>query len=223
MLVSPTGSQKAEPPNGLRSGCMESRKPLNIRQPAPAGEVHALRDAILGKLTYALGTSVEAASRQEWYTATALAVRDRVVDIWMRSSQQAAKQRKKRVYYLSIEFLIGKLLFDTLVNLELLPQAREALASFNVDLDNLRDCEADPGLGNGGLGRLAACYLDSMSALGIPAFGYGIRYEQGLFEQRFHHGWQEECPDPWLAHGNAWEFSRPDMTFPVHFGGSVEY
>jgi starch phosphorylase len=202
---------------------MESRASLNVRQPALASDVQALRSAIANKLTYALGTDPEAASKQDWYTATALAVRDRVVDIWMRSSQQTAHQRKKRVYYLSIEFLLGKQLFDALVNLGLLRQAREALASFSVDLDNLRGCEPDPGLGNGGLGRLAACYLDSMSALGIPAFGYGIRYEQGLFEQRFHHGWQEEYPDPWLAHGNAWEFPRPDQTFPVHFGGTVEY
>ena len=202
---------------------MESRASRNVRQPVLASDVKALRDAIAGKLTYALGTNPDAASKHDWYAATALAVRDRVIDIWMRSSQQAAKQRKKRVYYLSIEFLIGKLLFDTLVNLELLQQAREALASFDVELDNLRDCEADPGLGNGGLGRLAACYLDSMSALAIPAFGYGIRYEQGLFEQRLHHGWQEEYPDAWLAHGNAWEFARPEKTFPVHFGGSVEY
>ena len=175
------------------------------------------------KLTYALGTNPELAAKQDWYTATALAVRDRVIDIWMRSSRHATQQRKKRVYYLSIEFLVGKALTDTLVNLGLLQQARDALASFDVDLESLRTCEPDPGLGNGGLGRLAACYLDSMSALAIPAFGYGIRYQHGLFEQRFHDGWQEEFPDQWLAHGNPWEFPRPETTYPVHFGGTVEY
>ena len=202
---------------------MESRTSLNTRQPPLANDVQALRDAILDKLTYALGTSPENAARQDWYTATALAVRDRVIDIWMRSSRQAEQQKKRRVYYLSIEFLVGKTLFDTLVNLGLLQQGREAAASLGVDLDDLRSCEPDPGLGNGGLGRLAACYLDSMTALNIPAFGYGIRYEQGLFEQRFHDGWQEEFPDPWLAHGNPWEFPRSDTTYPVHFGGVVEY
>jgi starch phosphorylase len=202
---------------------MESRTSLNSRHPPLADDVQALRDAILGKLTYALGASPETAARQDWYTATALAMRDRVIDIWMRSSRQAAQQKKRRVYYLSIEFLVGKTLFDTLVNLGLLRQAREAAASLGVDLDDLRGCEPDPGLGNGGLGRLAACYLDSMTALGIPAFGYGIRYERGLFEQRFHDGWQEEFPDQWLAHGNPWEFPRSDTTYPVHFGGAVEY
>ncbi|HEY5964474.1 MAG TPA: glycogen/starch/alpha-glucan phosphorylase [Xanthobacteraceae bacterium] len=202
---------------------METRTSLNPRQPALASDVRALRDAIVGKLTYALGTNPEMAAKQDWYTATALAVRDRVIDIWMRSSRHATQQRKKRVYYLSIEFLVGKALTDTLVNLGLLQQARDALASFDIDLDGLRSCEPDPGLGNGGLGRLAACYLDSMSALAIPAFGYGIRYQHGLFEQRFHDGWQEEFPDQWLAHGNPWEFPRPETTYPVHFGGTVEY
>jgi len=202
---------------------LDHRSSLSPRPQPERGEVRALRDAIADKLTYAIGTEPASATSEDWYNATALAVRDRVVDIWMRSSAKAAQQRAKRVYYLSIEFLIGRLLFDTLVNLGLLEQAREAVAEFGIDLDQLRDCESDPGLGNGGLGRLAACYLDSMSALGIPAFGYGIRYAHGLFEQRFHDGWQEELPDQWLARGNPWEFARRAVSYPIGFGGAVEY
>ena len=167
-----------------------------------------LRDAIEAKLTYDLGKRPDTANDHDWYQATVLAVRDRVVDVWMQSREQTKRQHKKRVYYLSIEFLIGRLLFDTLISLRLVEPARRALASMGVDLDRLRRVEPDAALGNGGLGRLAACFMDSMSALGIPAYGYGIRYENGLFEQRFRDGWQQEFPEDWLALGNPWEFAR---------------
>ena len=166
-----------------------------------------LRDAIETKLTYDLGKRADTANDHDWYQATVLAVRDRVVDVWMQSREQTKRQHKKRVYYLSIEFLIGRLLFDTLINLRLVEPARRALARMGVDLDRLRRVEPDAALGNGGLGRLAACFMDSMSALGIPAYGYGIRYENGLFEQRIRDGWQQEFPEDWLAHGNPWEFA----------------
>src|SRR3954447_9008995 len=128
MPNSPTGILRIEPGPLTGRADMESRTSLNTRKPPLADDVRALRDAILGKLTYALGANPETAARQDWYTATALAVRDRVIDIWMRSSRQAEQQKKKRVYYLSIEFLVGKTLFDTLVNLGLLQQGREAAA-----------------------------------------------------------------------------------------------
>ncbi|MFA6264901.1 MAG: glycogen/starch/alpha-glucan phosphorylase [Pseudolabrys sp.] len=182
-----------------------------------------LRQAIESKLTYSLGKSYRSATDNDWYHATALAVRDRIVDIWMASRRQTKAQRTKRVYYLSIEFLIGRLLLDTLTNLRLVEPARRALASFGVDLDRLRTGEPDAALGNGGLGRLAACFMDSLSALQIPAYGYGIRYENGLFEQRIVDGWQHEVPEDWLVSGNPWEFSRADTRFPVGFGGRVEY
>ncbi len=182
-----------------------------------------LRDAIQAKLTYSLGKSFSSATDNDWFYATALAVRDRVVDIWMDSRRQTKRQRKKRVYYLSIEFLIGRLLLDTLTNLGLVESTRRALHSMGVDFDRLRSGEPDAALGNGGLGRLAACFMDSMSALGIPAYGYGIRYENGLFEQRIQDGWQHEVPEDWLAAGNPWEFVRADTRIPVGFGGSVEY
>ncbi len=181
------------------------------------------RDAITAKLTYVVGKYPDTATGHDWYQATVLAVRDRVVDIWMQSRADAKRQHKKRVYYLSIEFLIGRLLLDTLSNLRLVGPVRRTLASMGVDLDDLRRIEPDAALGNGGLGRLAACFLDSMSALGIPAYGYGIRYENGLFEQRFCDGWQQEVPEDWLALGNPWEFARTAEEFSIGFGGTVEY
>ncbi|MFN3656603.1 MAG: glycogen/starch/alpha-glucan phosphorylase [Pseudolabrys sp.] len=197
------------------------------RKPSPSFEpvqdAAALRDAIGAKLVYALGKSPEAATDHDWYMATALAVRDRIVDVWMTSRAEAKRLKKRRVYYLSIEFLIGRLLLDALTNLRLVEPAREALKSFGVDLETLRKVEPDAALGNGGLGRLAACFMDSLSALGVPAYGYGIRYENGLFEQRFHDGWQVELPENWLAGGNPWEFERSNSEFSIGFGGSVEY
>ena len=191
--------------------------------PAPLKEQAELHTSIEGKLNYSLGKGFDTATDNDWYHATALAVRDRIVDVWMASQLETKAKRKKRVYYLSIEFLIGRLLLDTLTNLRLVEPARGALADFGVDLDRLRTGEPDAALGNGGLGRLAACFLDSMSALKIPAFGYGIRYENGLFEQRIIDGWQHEMPEDWLANGNPWEFIRPEARCPVGFGGRVEY
>ncbi|MEJ2373920.1 MAG: glycogen/starch/alpha-glucan phosphorylase [Pseudolabrys sp.] len=187
------------------------------------GDEAALRQAIEAKLIYVVGKHRENATDHDWYQATVLAVRDRVVDIWMRSRDEAKRLHKKRVYYLSIEFLIGRLLIDTLSNLRLVEPARRALASLGVDLDNLRRIEPDAALGNGGLGRLAAGFMDSLSALAIPAYGYGIRYENGLFEQRIRDGWQQEYPEDWLAHGNPWEFARFSKQYSVGFGGTVEY
>ena len=184
-------------------------KRLHLASPGRDHDEAELREAILAKLTYALGKTGEAASDADWYQATALALRDRVIKIFLHSRAETRRHTKKRVYYLSIEFLIGRLLFDTLTNLQLVEPARAALKSLGADLDRLREAEPDAALGNGGLGRLAACYLDSMSALGIPAYGYGIRYENGLFEQRFSDGWQQEFPEDWLAHGNPWEFEPP--------------
>jgi starch phosphorylase len=190
---------------------------------AERAEVAELRAAILGKLTYFLGKDRQSARGRDWFVATALAVRDRIAERWLESDRRAEAQRKKRVYYLSIEYLIGRLLLDTLANLGLVEPIREALAGFDVDLEHLRTLESDAGLGTGGLGRLAACYMDSTASLGVPAHGYGIRYEHGLFRQQFAHGWQSELPDDWLANGNPWEFARSEPAYPVRFGGMVEY
>ena len=182
-----------------------------------------LREAIEAKLIYSLGKTKASATDRDWYQATALAIRDRIIDIWVQAKGGAKRERKKRVYYLSIEFLIGRLLFDTLSNLQLVEVTRAALSEFGVELDRLREIEPDPALGNGGLGRLAACFMDSMSAIGIAAYGYGICFENGLFEQRIRDGWQQESPEQWLADGHPWQFTDRAAPYSVGFGGTVEY
>jgi len=196
------------------------------RQPLPApvaDDVSALAQAIQSKLIYAVGRAPENARPHDWFMATAYAVRDRLVDRWLASQRRAFERRRKRVYYLSVEFLIGRLLFDAMSNLGVVEPIRAALATLDVDLDDLRALEPDAALGNGGLGRLAACFMDSLATLGIAAYGYGIRYDYGLFRQQIRDGWQQELPEDWLANGNPWEFERPEMTYPIRFGGGTEY
>jgi starch phosphorylase len=180
----------------------------------------ALREAILAKLNLSAGTDRADATPRDWLLAACLAVRDLAVEAWIASVERAREGGAKRVYYLSMEFLIGRLLFDNLNNLCIMDQAREALAGLGVDLDQLRALEPDAALGNGGLGRLAACFMESMATLGIPAYGYGIRYEHGLFRQAIVDGVQQEYPEEWLAFGNPWEFERP-VRYTVGFGGAV--
>jgi starch phosphorylase len=181
-----------------------------------------LRRSVLEKLTYSVGKDPVVAGDRDWFVATALAVRDRIVDRWMTSTRLTNTQRRKRVYYLSLEFLIGQLLMDALNNLGLTESMRAALAELGVELDTLRSFEPDAALGNGGLGRLAACLMESMATLSVAAYGYGIRYNHGLFRQVIADGWQHEHPENWLACGNPWEFERSDAGHSVGFGGSVE-
>src|ERR671918_1123666 len=182
----------------------------------------ALRTAILNKLTYAVGKDVAHAYDHDWYIATALAVRDQAVDRWIETSRQVNATGQKRVYYLSVEFLIGRLLSEYLCNLQLIETCRAALAGLDVDLERIKELEPDAALGNGGLGRLAACLMESMATVGIAGFGYGIRYQHGLFRQLFSDGWQVEQPEDWLAFGNPWEFERSAVTYDIGFGGTVE-
>ncbi|MHA6197796.1 glycogen/starch/alpha-glucan phosphorylase [Pseudomonas wadenswilerensis] len=185
-------------------------------------EVAAFRTAVLEKLTYAVGKDPEHAFDHDWFEAIALAARDHMVDHWMDHTRQIYRSSQKRVYYLSLEFLIGRLLYDSLSNLGLLDVAREALEGLDVDLERIRLLEPDAALGNGGLGRLAACFMESMSTLGIAAHGYGIRYEHGLFRQAVVDGWQQEQTENWLDFGNPWEFERAEVIYPISFGGRVE-
>ncbi|ALI01801.1 glycogen phosphorylase [Pseudomonas sp. FW306-02-F02-AA] len=185
-------------------------------------EVAAFRDAVLTKLTYAVGKDPDHAFDHDWFEAIALAARDHMVEHWMDHTRQIYRKGQKRVYYLSLEFLIGRLLYDSLSNLGLLDVAREALTELGVDLERIRLLEPDAALGNGGLGRLAACFMESMSTLGIAGHGYGIRYEHGLFRQAVVDGWQQEQTENWLDFGNPWEFERPEVAYPIGFGGSVE-
>ena len=150
-----------------------------------------------------------------------VAVRDRIVDRWFNATRATYAGREKRVYYLSMEFLIGRLLQDAMVNLGLLDEAREAVESFGMSFDELLADEPDAALGNGGLGRLAACFMESLATLGVPAYGYGIRYEHGLFRQRFEGGRQVEEPEDWLTQAHVWEFDRPEASFEIGFGGHV--
>ena len=189
--------------------------------PTHAIRTAELRSRIVGKLTYQVGKTPAAASARDWFLATALAVRDDIVDNWFESTRRSYESGAKRVYYLSLEFLIGRLLFDAIGNLGLTDAVRGALAEEGVDLELLRAEEPDAALGNGGLGRLAACFMESMATLGIAAYGYGIRYEHGLFRQEIEHGIQQELPEDWLRLGNPWEFERPEVAYPVGFGGAV--
>ncbi|SDB12033.1 glycogen/starch/alpha-glucan phosphorylase [Belnapia rosea] len=190
--------------------------------PAEALDADAMRAAIVRKLTYDLGKSQAGARDRDWFMATALAVRDRIVDRWLSVTRAAYEGGQKQVYYLSLEFLIGRLLRDGVTNLGLTELVSEALAPLGVDFEKVRQAEPDAALGNGGLGRLAACFMESLASLAIPAFGYGIRYEHGLFRQIIRDGWQQEYPEDWLNFGNPWEYARPEIAYDIGFGGAVE-
>ena len=215
-------------PEGLMTLASGDGEPVIPADVAPAtdaptrDDVAEFRNVVLNKLTYMVGKDPGHAQEHDWFVATALAVRDLVVDRWMDATRRTYRDGRKRVYYFSLEFMIGRLLFDALGNLGVTEMAREALRDLGVDLDRLRKLEPDAALGNGGLGRLAACYMESMATLGIPAHGYGIRYDHGIFRQALKDGWQLELPEDWLSAGNPWEFERPEVTYTVGFGGSVE-
>jgi starch phosphorylase len=201
------------------------QKPIVYDAPTPeprATSVEAIQAEILERLIYSVGKDPIVARPHDWLRATILAVRDRIMDRWMESSRETWRTSHKRVYYLSLEFLIGRLMRDAMSNVGLMEPVREALKNLNVDLGDLLNLEPDAALGNGGLGRLAACFLESMSSVKIPAYGYGIRYVHGLFRQEMSEGWQVELPEDWLAHGNPWEFERRESAYEVGFGGHVE-
>ena len=184
--------------------------------------VVALANEIVRSLTYRLGKNASVATRYDWLSATIRVVRDRLVDKWIASTKKAYDRQDKRVYYLSLEFLIGRLLRDAVTNLGMMDDVRAALDTLGVDLDLITELEPDAALGNGGLGRLAACFMESMATVDVPAHGYGIRYVHGLFRQEMSDGWQVELPETWLDHGNPWEFERRERSIEVGFGGMVE-
>ncbi|HEX3487562.1 MAG TPA: glycogen/starch/alpha-glucan phosphorylase [Micropepsaceae bacterium] len=185
-------------------------------------DIDEVKKTILAKLALSVGKDPSSAVDRDWFVATALAARDRIMHSWLASERKSRAKGSKRVYYLSLEFLIGRLLADVLCNLGLTELFRAALGDLGVDLNVLRAMEPDAALGNGGLGRLAACFMESMATLGIPACGYGIRYQHGLFRQVIRDGVQQEYPEEWLALGNPWEFERADVSYDVCFGGDVE-
>ena len=172
-------------------------------------------------LTYTEGKSVQTASERDWFEASAHAVRDQLIEKQLKTAEENAGQDPKRLYYLSLEFLIGRTLSNAALNLGIAPALRKGLKALGQDLENVEETEIDAALGNGGLGRLAACFLDSMATLDLPGQGYGIRYEYGMFNQLIENGQQIERPDNWLRFGNPWEFQRPECIFPVKFFGRV--
>ena len=187
----------------------------------PASSAAQLDTLILDVLRHRVGKDELAAKPHDWFNATVLALRDKVIDRWIESTRRTYENGGKRVYYLSLEFLIGRLLRDALSNLGLTRDMEQALREHGLDLSRLEDLEPDAALGNGGLGRLAACFMESLATLDIPAYGYGIRYVNGMFRQRIDDGWQVELPETWLAHGNPWEFDRRESAYLIGFGGEV--
>lgn len=183
----------------------------------------ALMQAVLDHLHYSVGRLPSVAATHDYYCALALAIRDRMQHRWINTAQTYFDLNRKIVCYLSAEFLMGPHLGNNLVNLHVEQEARDALAAVGQDLDAILACEAEPGLGNGGLGRLAACYLDSLATLQCPAIGYGIRYEFGIFEQEIRDGWQAEITDKWLRRGNPWEIAKSDVCYYVNWGGHTEH
>ncbi|SBS70664.1 Glycogen phosphorylase [uncultured Mycobacterium sp.] len=182
----------------------------------------ALRRAIADHLVYSIARPPSVLTTEHYYRALALAVRDRMQQRWMATTQDLLHGPAKVTCYLSAEFLMGPQLGNNLLNLQIEKQAREALAALGQDLDVILECEEEPGLGNGGLGRLAACYLDSLATLQRPSIGYGIRYEFGIFDQEIQDGWQVEKTDNWLVAGNPWEIDKPDASYLVNWGGRTE-
>ena len=180
-----------------------------------------IKHSVVERLTYFVGKSPATATGRDWFNATAYVVRDHMVDKWITTSRNYYRNDVKRVYYFSLEFLMGRMLMNSLLNLNMDETSRKSLNEIGVELEDIRSMEFDAGLGNGGLGRLAACFLDSMATLDLPGFGYGIRYEYGMFMQTIDGGRQVEHPDNWLRYGNPWEFPRPEILYPVNFNGRV--
>ncbi|CAM8667021.1 GlgP Glucan phosphorylase [Comamonadaceae bacterium] len=195
--------------------------PVEFEFDAPGRDLESLKRSIANKLMFVVGKDPEAARPEDWLHAAAYAVRDQLVERWMTTTRAQYAQDAKRVYYLSMEFLIGRTFSNAMLAVGLRERVKQALADFGVDIDAVTELEPDAALGNGGLGRLAACFLDSMATLNIPGFGYGIRYDYGMFKQTIVDGRQVEVPDYWLTHGNPWEFPRPEVTYRVQFGGHV--
>uniref|UniRef100_A0A673BVA9 Alpha-1,4 glucan phosphorylase n=1 Tax=Sphaeramia orbicularis TaxID=375764 RepID=A0A673BVA9_9TELE len=200
----------------------ERRKQISVRGIAGLGDVAEVKSSFNRHLHFTLVKDRNVATPRDYYFALAHTVRDHLVGRWIRTQQYYYEKDPKRVYYLSLEFYMGRTLQNTMINLGLQTACDEAIYQLGLDIEELEEMEEDAGLGNGGLGRLAACFLDSMATLGLAAYGYGIRYEFGIFNQKIRNGWQLEEADDWLRYGNPWEKARPEYMLPVHFYGRVE-
>ncbi len=181
-----------------------------------------LQKTITHHLLSSLGRDPERANKRDLYRALSLTIRDVLLEQWIRTQKAYYDKKQKRVYYLSLEFLVGRSLGNSLINLGYYQQIKDVLGKMGFDLAEIREEEEDAALGNGGLGRLAACFMDSMATMGLPGFGYGIRYEYGLFYQKLIDGFQVEFPDNWLRYGTPWELERQQVLFPVSYYGRTE-
>ncbi|TNH03748.1 glycogen/starch/alpha-glucan family phosphorylase [Testudinibacter sp. TR-2022] len=190
---------------------------------SPLSSAEGVKNAIVQKLIFSIGRDPGVASQRDWLNATLLAVRDLVSEGWLKTQRATQSQNCRRVYYLSMEFLMGRTLSNAMLAEGVYDVVREALEQLGLNLEDVIEKEVDPGLGNGGLGRLAACFLDSIATLNYPGMGYGIRYEYGMFRQKIVDGQQVERPDAWLEKGVPWEFIRPTKRYKVEFGGRIYF
>ncbi|OFZ69606.1 MAG: glycogen phosphorylase [Betaproteobacteria bacterium RBG_16_58_11] len=196
-------------------------KPAQLELDKPSLDAPSIKRSISNRLVYSIGKDPMTATDRDWFYSAAAVVRERLIERWMETMRSYYREDTKRVYYLSMEFLMGRTLMNSMLNIGCDEGFRKAMNDMGLELENIRDMENDAALGNGGLGRLAACFLDSMATLGIPGYGYGIRYEYGMFNQRIENGQQVEHPDNWLRYGNPWEFPRPEVLYQVKFHGRV--
>lgn len=201
---------------------MDKKAPIKLPAFEPVEfNAQSIKRSLANHLTYSVAKDNITATDRDWFHSLAHVVRDRLIERWMETMRRYYQVDAKRVYYLSLEFLIGRTLSNSLLNLGFYEECERALRELGLELEDLSTLEFDAALGNGGLGRLAACFLDSMATLNLPGYGYGIRYEYGMFTQRIENGQQVEHPDNWLRYGNAWEFPRPEVLHPVKFYGRV--
>lgn len=185
-------------------------------------DIPSLQESFVNHLEYSQAKDRYSATHRDFYKSLAYTIRDRLFERWIATQQNYYKKDAKRIYYISMEYMMGRMLTNALVNLNLQDEMKQAMWELGLDLEELEEIEHDPGLGNGGLGRLAACFLDSMATLDLPAYGYGIRYEFGIFSQHIHNGYQLESPDHWLRYGHPWEIERPEFIYLVRFYGRTE-
>jgi starch phosphorylase len=193
---------------------VDPHEPLNL-------SLNAVQQSMTNHLIFSIGKDPITATDRDWFFTLAHVVRERLIERWMSTMRSYYINDSKRVYYLSMEFLIGRSLINGVLNIGFMDEVRQACKEAGVELDRVTDMEFDAALGNGGLGRLAACFLDSMATIGVPGYGMGIRYEYGMFNQKIENGWQVEHPDNWLRYGNPWEFPRSEVLYPVKFNGRV--
>ncbi|MDP2785117.1 MAG: glycogen/starch/alpha-glucan phosphorylase [Sulfurimicrobium sp.] len=198
------------------------KTPQSSDEHAPLNHsLDSVKQSLTNHLIFSIGKDPITATERDWFFTLANVVRDRLIERWMETMRRYYEHDAKRVYYLSMEFLIGRSLMNSVLNIGFIDEVRQACIDAGIELDRVSELEFDAALGNGGLGRLAACFLDSMATIGLPGYGMGIRYEYGMFNQKIENGWQVEHPDNWLRYGNPWEFPRPEVLYPVKFSGRV--